>query len=66
MIWEKSNFVGDVMLSENEEAKRLLRLLGIVETSEVCRHDWHSDGTVNGATFWHCQNCGVERRAKNQ
>ena len=44
-----------------EEAKRLLRLLGCVEMSEVCEHDWHRDGTVNGVTVYHCQKCGKAR-----
>jgi hypothetical protein len=55
-------FVADVMASDSEEAKQLLRLLGCVEMSEVCQHDWHKDGTVNGVAVYHCQNCGQERR----
>lgn len=51
-------FVADVMASDDESAKRVLRLMGAVEMSEVCEHDWHCSGTVNGRREFACQKCG--------
>jgi hypothetical protein len=63
MMSEKKDpgFVADVIASGNEAAKRLLRMLGMIEMSEVCEHDWHKDGSVNGVAIWHCQKCGKTR-----
>jgi hypothetical protein len=54
-------FVADIVASDTEEATRLLQLIGAVEYSEVCEHDWHCYGTVNGATRYGCQKCGATR-----
>lgn len=54
-------FVADVMAGANEPAKSRLRLLGVVEMSEVCEHDWHRFGTVNGKGDVACQKCGAKK-----
>lgn len=56
------DFIADVMASDNAEAKALLRRLGVVEYAEVCEHDWHHTGTVNGRPEYTCQSCGKVRR----
>lgn len=56
-------FVADVLASKgNEEAKALLRRLGVAQYPEVCEHDWHRTGTVNGQSEYGCQKCGKVRR----
>lgn len=63
-----SDFVTDILAGDNEESQALLRQLGLVEYAEVCEHDWHRTGTVNGRTVSSCQKCGVSREryhAKN-
>lgn len=60
-------FVADVMVSKgNDEAKAILRRLGIVEMSEVCEHDWHHVGTMNGKTEYVCQKCGLARHVSTE
>lgn len=54
-------FVADVMASNNEEVKALLRRLGLVEMSEVCEHDWHDYGSEVA-----CQKCGKTRNGKTK
>jgi hypothetical protein len=50
--------IADVMAGNNEAAKNILRCAGVVEYGEVCEHDWHYYGNLNGRPEYACQLCG--------